>query len=138
MHELGLAEAVLGQALDIAGGREVRRLSLRIGALQRVVPDSLEFGFRLLAEGTPAETAQLQVVAVPAVLRCGDCEAQTEMASGVLTCSACGSTSVSVVSGGEVFLDEVELGGDPPEVIRRPGLEVVEPPHVHDEEPTAS
>jgi Hydrogenase/urease nickel incorporation, metallochaperone, hypA len=36
-----------------------------------------------------------------------------------------------VVPGVNVLIDEVELGGDPPTVLRRPGAEVVEPPHLH-------
>ncbi len=36
-----------------------------------------------------------------------------------------------VVPGVTVLIDEVELGGDPPMVLRRPGAEVVEPPHAH-------
>jgi Hydrogenase/urease nickel incorporation, metallochaperone, hypA len=33
------------------------------------------------------------------------------------------------VSGAIVLVDEVELAGDPPTVLRRPGAEVVEAPH---------
>jgi hypothetical protein len=36
-----------------------------------------------------------------------------------------------MLGGAEVLLDEVELAGDPPTVIRRAGMEVVEPPHEH-------
>jgi hypothetical protein len=36
-----------------------------------------------------------------------------------------------VVPGVDVLIDEVELAGDPPAVLRRPGAEVVEPPHAH-------
>ena len=35
------------------------------------------------------------------------------------------------VPGATVLVDEVELDGDPPTVLRRPGSEVVEPPHEH-------
>jgi hypothetical protein len=31
-----------------------------------------------------------------------------------------------------VLVDEVELGGDPPTILRRPGAPVVEPPHPHE------
>lgn len=98
MHELGLAEGILTIATDMAGDRPVTRIVVRIGEEQRIVPDSLEFGFQLLAEGTVCESASLQCVAV---------------------------------DGATVLVDEVELGGDPPTVLRRPGSEVIEPPHEH-------
>ena len=51
MHELGLAEGIMTVAIDMAGERTVSRIVVRIGEEQRIVPDSLEFGFQLLAEG---------------------------------------------------------------------------------------
>jgi hypothetical protein len=99
MHELGLAEGIMTVAIDMAGERTVSRIVVRIGEEQRIVPDSLEFGFQLLAEGTVCEGATLRCVMVPGI---------------------------------EVLVDEVELGGDPPTILRRPGSEVVEPPHAHE------
>jgi hypothetical protein len=96
MHELGLAEGILTVATDMAGERAVTRIVVRIGEEQRIVPDSLEFGFQLLAEGTVCEGALLLCVSIPGIT---------------------------------VLVDEVELGGDPPTVLRRPGSEVVEPAH---------
>ena len=72
------------------------RIVVRIGEDQRIVPDSLEFGFQLLAEDTICEGAVLQCVVEP---------------------------------GASVLVDEVELDGDPPVVLRRPGAPVVERPH---------
>jgi hypothetical protein len=37
-----------------------------------------------------------------------------------------------MLGGAEVLLDEVELAGSPPTVIRRAGLEVTESPHDHE------
>ncbi|HEY6470070.1 MAG TPA: hydrogenase maturation nickel metallochaperone HypA [Candidatus Dormibacteraeota bacterium] len=98
MHELGLAEGILTIATDMAGDHAVTRIVVRIGEEQRIVPDSLEFGFQLLAEGTVCEGAVLHCVAVTGVT---------------------------------VLVDEVELDGNPPTVLRRPGSEVIEPPHQH-------
>lgn len=99
MHELGLAEGIMTVAMDMAGERTVCRIVVRIGDEQRIVPDSLEFGFQLLAEGTVCEGASLQCVIVPGI---------------------------------EVLVDEVELDGDPPTILRRPGAPVVEPLHAHE------
>ncbi len=98
MHELGLAEGIMTVALDMSGGRTVTRIAIRIGEEQRIVPDSLDFGFQLLAEGTDCAGATLECLVVPGI---------------------------------EVLVDEVELDGDPPTILRRPGAPVVEPPHAH-------
>jgi hypothetical protein len=96
MHELGLAEGIMTVAIDMADGRSVTRIAVRIGEEQRIAPDSLEFGFQLLAEGTACEGATLQCLVVPGV---------------------------------DVLVDEVELDGDPPTILRRPGAQVVETQH---------
>jgi Hydrogenase/urease nickel incorporation, metallochaperone, hypA len=98
MHELGLAEGILAVVTDMSGDCAVTRIVVRIGEEQRIAPDSLEFGFQLLAEGTVCEGASLHCVAVPGVT---------------------------------VLVDEVELAGDPPTILRRPGSDVLEPAHAH-------
>ena len=64
MHELGIAEGILAVVDDIAAGRPVTRVVVRVGDDQRVVADSLEFGFSLLAEGTACADARLECVRV--------------------------------------------------------------------------
>lgn len=98
MHEMGLAEGILGVCLPIAGDRPVRRVAVSVGERQGVSADSLEFSFQLIADGTTAAGATLEVRPVP---------------------------------GDRVLVDEVEVGGETPEVIRRSDAEVVETPHDH-------
>jgi hypothetical protein len=98
MHEMGLAQAILDTALQIAGDRPVLRVAVSAGQQQAVSAESLAFSFELVAGGTIAAGATLDVHAVP---------------------------------GAGLLIDEVEVGGDPPEVLRRRDAEVVEPPHQH-------
>ena len=46
-------------------------VSLRIGELRQVIPDSLAFYWDIVTRETPAEGARLEQVVVPARLRCG-------------------------------------------------------------------
>jgi hydrogenase nickel incorporation protein HypA/HybF len=61
MHELGLAEGILAVVLDVAGSERVERVRVSVGALQRVVPDSLRFSFEVAAQETLAANAVLDV-----------------------------------------------------------------------------
>ena len=65
MHEMPLAEGILEVVLQVAEGQPVRQVRVRAGALQRVVPDSLQFCFELAAAGTPAEPAYLDIEIAP-------------------------------------------------------------------------
>ena len=70
MHELSLASAIVDTVERHAGGRPVRVIALRIGALRQVVPDSLELYVELVGRGTVCEGARLELELVPARLRC--------------------------------------------------------------------
>lgn len=119
MHEMALAEGILGVALDVADGRPVRRIQVRVGALQMVVPDSLQFCFELAAQDTPAADARLELEDVPARVRCKRCDAESEAPSVPFHCRRCGAFDVEVVAGDELLVDAVELDDG---WQRRPGV----------------
>lgn len=65
MHEMAIAEGILVVALEKAAGERVRTVRVRVGAGQRVVPESLEMCFRVAAQETGAADAALLLDAVP-------------------------------------------------------------------------
>ncbi|HEY7495474.1 MAG TPA: hydrogenase maturation nickel metallochaperone HypA [Candidatus Tectomicrobia bacterium] len=120
MHELALAEGILAVVLDAADAQRVRRVCLRVGKLLLVVPDSLQFSFQLVADGTPAAAAVLEMEEVPARWRCKQCSAESESDLQPLQCQGCGASEVEVVAGGELLVDAVELQTGV--TIRRPAV----------------
>ena len=52
MHELSLSSAIVNTVVKHAAGRQVSLVSLRVGRLRQVVPDTLEFYFELVARDT--------------------------------------------------------------------------------------
>jgi hydrogenase nickel incorporation protein HypA/HybF len=109
MHELSIADAVLRVVLRHAGERRVTRVELRVGHLRQVVPSALEFAFELVTQGTAAEGAELELVEVPAAVRCRDCDAESEQDSFPLCCAACGGLAVDVVRGEELLVDSLDV-----------------------------
>jgi hydrogenase nickel incorporation protein HypA/HybF len=109
MHEMVLAEGILGVVLDVAEGREVQRVQLRVGALQHVTPDSLQFCFQLVAEDTSAANAIIEFETVPAWLRCRKCHRNGEAASPPFLCRHCGASEVDLISGDELLVEAIEL-----------------------------
>ena len=49
MHELSISSAVVETAIAHCGGRRVSVVSVRVGHLRQVVPDSLRFYFEIVA-----------------------------------------------------------------------------------------
>jgi|ERR1044071_5547735 hydrogenase nickel incorporation protein HypA/HybF len=109
MHEMGLAQGVLEIALEAAAGEKVRRIDLLVGKGQMVKQDSLEFSFRLIADGTPAADAHFRMKEIPIRLRCKRCGLEQETDAPPFNCRDCGSADLQVLSGDEFLVDAVEL-----------------------------
>ena len=108
MHELSVASAIVATVEKHADGRPVELVNLRVGTLRQVVPDSLEFYFGFVSDGTICEGALLQIEVVPATLRCEACGAEWELDEPVFRC-ACGSTDVEVAAGEELQVESIEV-----------------------------
>jgi len=127
MHEMALAEGILAVVLDAAEGQKVRRISLQVGKLQMVVPESLQFSFQLISEGTPAAGAVVEMEEVAVRLRCKQCGKESEADHPPFNCRHCDAFDVEVAAGDQLLVDAVELeNGD---TIRRrevPADEILE------------
>ncbi len=112
MHELSIAQAIVDVATRHAEGRRVLRVEVQVGHLRQVVPDSLQFAFALVVQGTALDGAELAITHVPAAGRCRECGAESMMESFPLSCGACGSFDVEVLAGEELLVEGLELEED--------------------------
>ena len=109
MHELSIAEAIVGVVERHAAGRAVYAVDVRVGHLPQVVPGALEFAFELTAKGTCMDGAELRVAQVQAAGRCRVCGAESVLEGFPLICAACGALDVEVTAGDELLVDSLEL-----------------------------
>jgi hydrogenase nickel incorporation protein HypA/HybF len=109
MHELSIADGVLGVVLAHAGDRRVTRVEMRVGHLRQVVPGALRFAWALVTPGTAAEGAELALEHVPAAVRCRDCGEESEQDAFPLACGDCGGLAVEVVRGEELSVDALDV-----------------------------
>jgi hydrogenase nickel incorporation protein HypA/HybF len=109
VHELSLSGAIVNTVVKHADGRRVSVVSLRVGRLRQVVPDTLEFYFGFTANGTVCEGARLEQELVPALLKCRHCGSEWEIEFPDFRCDACGGTDVEVLSGNEFEVESIEV-----------------------------
>jgi hydrogenase nickel incorporation protein HypA/HybF len=108
MHELSVSSAVLDTVLKHAAGRRVTVVSLRVGHLRQVVPDSLAFYFELVSRETLAEGARLEQEVVPARLRCDGCGSEWDPEDVWFRCTGCGGPG-DVIAGNELEVESIEV-----------------------------
>jgi hydrogenase nickel incorporation protein HypA/HybF len=109
MHELSLSRAVLDTVVKHAGERPVVLVSLRVGLLRQVVPDTLEFYFEFVARETVCEGARLEQEIVKARLRCAACAREWEIDVPAFRCPTCGGGEVTVSAGNEFEVESIEV-----------------------------
>jgi hydrogenase nickel incorporation protein HypA/HybF len=85
-----------------------------VGALASVIPESLEFCWGIVSEGTPLEGSRLVVDVLPVVVHCERC-AQDATLDGVQSfrCPLCGEPCSEMRQGRELEIESIEI--DEPE-----------------------
>jgi hydrogenase nickel incorporation protein HypA/HybF len=110
VHELSLCGAIADIVSRRARERQVAAVHLRVGALRQVVPETLDFCWTMVTEGTDLDGATLEVDRIAAVLHCHTCHGTLPMADAIsLACAGCGSFAVDVVAGDEFEVVALDL-----------------------------
>ena len=107
MHEFGLCEGVLATVRQRAGGRKVAGIRVRFGVRHAVDEESLTQAFSMVAEGTEAAGAAVELVTVPATITCPDCGFSGETTDVLATCPRCAGTNVRISGGDEMVLESI-------------------------------
>jgi hydrogenase nickel incorporation protein HypA/HybF len=112
MHELAVAGAIVNTAIKHAGGRRVKLVTVRVGRMRQVVPDTLDFYWELVCRGGDCEGSILEQVLVPARLACAACVTEWEPEYAIFRCTTCGGADVTVVAGEELEVESIEVEED--------------------------
>ncbi|MCI7730121.1 hydrogenase maturation nickel metallochaperone HypA [Enorma burkinafasonensis] len=113
MHELGLVSGILETvtaAAREAGALRVVSVTLRIGDLREVVPESLDFAWEVLGEEDPLTAgSELVVEEVHPRSRCLACGAEFDHDRFHLRCPVCGSAATTLLAGRELQIVSMEV-----------------------------
>ena len=113
MHELSIAAAIAETASRHADARPVGLVSVRVGRLRQVAPDSLRFYVEIVARETNREHARLELTEIKPRLGCEPCGHEWEL-TPAFRCPHCSLPEVIIVAGEELELDHIEVEGEEP------------------------
>ena len=115
MHELPVTESILKIVLAHAEKNDVRRvmtIELQVGRLSDLEDEWMRRYFDYVSKGTPAQGARLKIERTPIRLTCNACAAifTVDAASDInRPCPHCGEKDVTLVSGREYFIKNMEV-----------------------------
>jgi len=101
-------QIVLAEAKK-AKARKVVKVSLKIGDLAGIFPDSLSFCFDLLAKDTIVEGALLTIEKVPVRGYCPHCNRDFLVEEHQYLCKECGNPKIELTTGRELQIDHLEI-----------------------------
>ncbi len=116
MHEASLARAMLSTVMDSLDerslrGQDVVSITVRIGELAQIDPESLEFAFSFAAAETELEGCKLIFTTAVAELLCVSCQRlNTYDIEHLYRCVYCGGPC-DLISGKEFDVISLELAG---------------------------
>jgi hydrogenase nickel incorporation protein HypA/HybF len=114
MHEFGLCESILAVVEERAKGRRVTGVRVRVGALHRVYDEAFGQAFSMVATGTVADGAELDLVVIPVQAKCRPHGHVTISDEQVVVCPECGSLELDRVGGDELILESIALEAPSP------------------------
>jgi len=88
---------------------KVTKISLKVGKLTAIVPDSFKFCMEIISKDTPAEDAQILIEEVPLTVECQDCKTVSDLEEPVFICPNCGGNNLALISGRELFVESIEV-----------------------------
>ena len=115
MHELYVTKSIYQIVMKHALKGKVKQVlsvNLEIGALSDLQGEWIQRYFDRLSRGTIAEGARLKINRVPAVFLCNCCQQSFKIDSLLkhdLSCQQCFSREVSLVSGREYHVKNMEV-----------------------------
>ncbi len=115
MHELPVVNHILEIVLRHAQSAKATKITavrLKIGALSELEDEWFIRYFEYVSKGTPAAGAELSIERLPVVFLCGNCQNKFPVdvrKMEKLVCPSCGDGKVTLFSGREFQIKEIEV-----------------------------
>jgi hydrogenase nickel incorporation protein HypA/HybF len=111
MHEMTVAHGLLTILEERAKAHKIARITrirLKIGRLRAIETRQLASAFEVLAEGSMAQGAPLDVEEVAAQARCNACGTEWRLAGYRFECPNCQSADAEILAGRELFIESFD------------------------------
>ncbi len=111
MHELKIAEELLGIVLQVAESenfKKVTKVNIQFGKMIMIVPEIFHSVFEGAVKGTIAKKAKLNLEILAVKFICKKCKRETEIDDLLFVCPLCGSNDLEMTQGRETIVESIE------------------------------
>lgn len=112
MHELSVTQGILKICLEEGqkhNVKKVNKLNIKVGELTGLVPNCIEEYFKIVAKGTIAENAEINIEKVLVSIKCNECDYEGDLGKDNYQCPNCRGNKYSIIKGRDFYLDTMEV-----------------------------
>lgn len=113
MHELGITENIVRISVEEAeknNALKITEIRIKVGRFSDLVPECIQQYFDVISEGTKAQGAILKIERLPLLIKCRNCNEQSEnFSNNNSICPLCGSDNIKIIGGREFYIDSLEV-----------------------------
>lgn len=109
MHEMSIVQGIIDLCLEHTDGRRVTSIDVEIGELSSVVPEAVDFCFEACSRDTTLDGAKLNIIRIEGKAVCQECGTMFQLAELYGACTKCQSCRITVISGEELRVREIEV-----------------------------
>lgn len=116
MHELSIAHGIADIVCDLVASEDrtrIRTITVDVGQVSGVVPDSLEFCFEAVSREYALPPGALTINRIPFRCTCLSCSKDFGNDAGTVICPSCGSYKTKVLCGRELRVATIDLLDEP-------------------------
>ena len=110
MHELGILSSLVHTIEKIVkdeGLTEVEKIVIEIGELSGIVPVYIERCYPAAVYKTFMEKTELELIVVPGIVKCSDCQRIFNAVASDLRCPGCSGRNLEILSGNDMIIKEI-------------------------------
>ena len=105
---MSIVDIAVSQMKESGAGR-VLKVKVAVGELSGVEAGAVEFCYSACARGTAAEGSELEIERVAARAVCRECSCEYRPEDPLAICPRCGAFGGRIVSGDELFVDQISV-----------------------------
>lgn len=112
MHELSVTEGLLKICLDEGQKHKIKKINeinIVVGELTDLIPECISYYFNIVAMGTIAENAKINIEYVPVNIICRSCGYEGPLGQEKYLCPKCSGADYKITKGKEFYLNTMEV-----------------------------
>jgi len=112
MHEMSITQNILEEVeehLKKVAYNKIINIKIKVGELTALDSSSLQFCYEAITKGTKYENVPLIIEEVPLEGFCNNCKKSINIDNFLFICTNCGSSDVTITSGEELILSEINI-----------------------------